>query len=274
MCSGFRVSHSGCSRIIGAPVSAWGPCIEGGIRPEHSLRPTGAPSRAEQFVPGFVLDAPLGEDMDQAQVVGQIKQRLLMSQVGPHALVPPTSYGEGVGSETAGDLRPWQVRLLLEPHEALPEVVGEAVGSAAAVCALSRHGEPILQEDGRKAPWERPGRPPWSAPALCPSPGGLGQSTPGGAGGPACTFTMYVCLFRWPRHPASALRVRVEVVGPLAQARTVDVRHPVHHSNCSATRKAETANCDCSLNPSIPVRVFGSGPERTELRTFRWEVLL
>ena len=61
------------------------------IRPERSLRPTGASSRAGQFVPGFALDAPLGEYMAQVQVVGQIKQRHLMSQVGPHALVPPTS---------------------------------------------------------------------------------------------------------------------------------------------------------------------------------------
>ena len=35
----------------------------------------------------------LGEYVAEAQVVGQIKQRHLMSQVGPHALVPPTSYG-------------------------------------------------------------------------------------------------------------------------------------------------------------------------------------
>ena len=76
------------------------------IGPERSLRPTGAPSRAGQIVPGFALDAPVGEDMAQAQVVGQIKQRRLMSQVGPHAFVPPTSDGEGVGSETAGDLPP------------------------------------------------------------------------------------------------------------------------------------------------------------------------
>ena len=103
------------------------------IRPEHSLRPTGAPSRAGQFVPGFALDAPLGEEMAQAQVVGQIKQRRLMSQVGPHALVPPTSYGEGVGSETAGDLPPRQARLHLEPLQALREVVGENVGGMCAV---------------------------------------------------------------------------------------------------------------------------------------------
>ena len=110
------------------------------IRPERPLRPTGTPSRAGQIVPGFALDAPVGEDMAQAQVVGQIKQRRLMSQAGPRALVPPTSYGEGVGSETAGDLRPRQAGLHLEPVQALWEVVGENVGPSAVVCALSRHG--------------------------------------------------------------------------------------------------------------------------------------
>ena len=46
----------------------------------------------------------------------------------------------GVGPQAAGDLRPRQVRFLLEAHQALREIVGEDVGSSAVVCALSRHG--------------------------------------------------------------------------------------------------------------------------------------
>ena len=128
------------------------------IGPERSLRPTGAPSRAGQIVPGFALDAPVGEDMAQAQVVGQIKQRRLMSQVGPHAFVPPTSDGEGVGSETAGDLRPRQAGLHLEPLQALWEVVGENVGHSAVVCALSRNpARPPSRRTGHSLHRERAG---------------------------------------------------------------------------------------------------------------------
>ena len=98
-------------------------------------------------MPGFALDAPVGEDMAQVQVVGQIKQRHLMSQVGPHALVPPASYGGGVGSKTARDLRPREAGLLLEPLQALWEVSGEDVGPSAVLLialasflAISRRG--------------------------------------------------------------------------------------------------------------------------------------
>ena len=93
--------------------------------------------------------ASVGEDMAQAQGVGQFKERDLMSQVGSYPVEPPTSYGERVGSETAGDLRPRQAGLLLEPLQALWEFVGEYVGPWAVVCVRSQHGEPVLPQDSR-----------------------------------------------------------------------------------------------------------------------------
>ena len=60
--------------------------------------------------------------------------------VGPSPAFSPTPYGVAIGLQAAGDLRPRQARLFLEPLEPLREVVGEDVGSSAVVCALSWHG--------------------------------------------------------------------------------------------------------------------------------------
>ena len=49
----------------------------------------------------------------------------------------PTPYGVAIGLQTAGNLRPRQTRLLLEPPQPFREVVGDDVGSSTVTCALS-----------------------------------------------------------------------------------------------------------------------------------------
>ena len=82
----------------------------------------------------------LGEQVAEAQRASQVQERCKVPYAGPHSLIPPAPYRVGVRSETAIQLRPRKVRLLLEPYEPLGEVVGEGVGSSAVVCTLSRHG--------------------------------------------------------------------------------------------------------------------------------------
>ena len=102
------------------------------VRPFLRLRGCGrSPSPASHSL--------LGEQMAKAQIVRQVQERCKVAYAGPHPLIPPATYRVGVGSETAVYLRPRQVGLLLEPHQALREVVGKDVGSSAVVCALSRH---------------------------------------------------------------------------------------------------------------------------------------
>ena len=64
----------------------------------------------------------------------------MCSALGPHPLIPPAPYRVGVRSEAAVHLRPRQAGLLLEPLQAMREVVGKDVGSSAVMCTLSRHG--------------------------------------------------------------------------------------------------------------------------------------
>ena len=52
---------------------------------------------------------------------------------------------------------------MLEPHQALREVVGEAVGSFAVLDALSRHGPSVLPGDGCAAPFSQGDREPSGA---------------------------------------------------------------------------------------------------------------
>ena len=75
--------------------------------------------------------------MAEAQAVGQLQQGFPVLMVGPEPAISPTPYGVAIGLQAAGDLRPRQARLLLEPLEPLREVVGEDVGSSA---VLWRHG--------------------------------------------------------------------------------------------------------------------------------------
>ena len=60
--------------------------------------------------------------------------------LGTHPLLPPAPHGFGIGPEAAGDLRPRQAGLLLEPLQPLREVLRKVVGHSAVVDALSRHG--------------------------------------------------------------------------------------------------------------------------------------
>ena len=109
---------------------------------------TPAPGRdgwSGHLTPCFVPDGPRGQQVSEPQVVGQTQQGHLVPEMGPHPFLPPPLHGVGIGSKAAGDLRPRQVRLLLEPHQALREVVGEDVGSSAVVDALSRHGASAFQ---------------------------------------------------------------------------------------------------------------------------------
>ena len=78
--------------------------------------------------------------MAEAQAVGQLQQGFPVLMVGPDPAISPTPYGVAIGLQAAGDLRPRQARLLLEPLEPLREVVGEDLGSSPVMCALSRHG--------------------------------------------------------------------------------------------------------------------------------------
>ena len=72
--------------------------------------------------------APLfSEYVPEAQIVGQVKQCHHVPNAGPHPLIPPAPYRVWVRSETAVQLRPRQVRLPLEPHEPLREVVVSVV---------------------------------------------------------------------------------------------------------------------------------------------------
>ena len=81
-----------------------------------------------------------GEQVAEAQAVGQLQQGFPVLMVGPDPAFSPTPYGVAIGLQAAGDLRPRRARLFLEPLEPLREVVGEDLGSSPGMCALSRHG--------------------------------------------------------------------------------------------------------------------------------------
>ena len=81
----------------------------------------------------------LGEYAAEPQVVGQVQQCHLMPEMGPHPFLLPPLHRVEIGPEAAGDLRPRQARLLLEPLQPLGEVVGEVGRSSSVMDALSRH---------------------------------------------------------------------------------------------------------------------------------------
>ena len=64
---------------------------------------------------------------------------IMCRALGRTPLLPPTPYGVWIRPKTAGDLRPRQARLLLQPLQALWEVVGDVVGFSLVEYALSRH---------------------------------------------------------------------------------------------------------------------------------------
>ena len=100
-------------------LSLWALASRRGGRSEDPRGAALAPGGAGHPIPRFAPDAPVGEQMAQAQVVGQVQQRHLVPEMGPHPFLPPPLHGVGIGPEAAGDLRPRQVRLLLEAHQAL-----------------------------------------------------------------------------------------------------------------------------------------------------------
>ena len=65
-----------------------------------------APGGAMRPIPRFAPDAPVGEQMAQAQVGGQVQQRHLVPEMGPHPFLPPPLHGVGIGPQATGDLRP------------------------------------------------------------------------------------------------------------------------------------------------------------------------
>ena len=119
-----RLPECNASLTVSAPCMAaswrFSPC---GPRP-----PPGAPSPS------------VSEQVAEAQRVRHLQERRIVLRVGQHPLFPPAPRGLGMDVETAVYLRPRQVGLLLEPHQALREVGWEARGSSAVMNALSRHG--------------------------------------------------------------------------------------------------------------------------------------
>ena len=123
-------------------------CVPAGVVTAGSPAPgfppgTPAPGqrgRGRPLTPRSVRDGPRGEQVEEAQVFGQVQQRHQVPEMGPHSLIPPTVHGVGIGPQTAGQLRPRQAGLLLEPLQALREVLGEHVDYSAVAGVLSRHG--------------------------------------------------------------------------------------------------------------------------------------
>ena len=77
---------------------------------------------------------------DRLSGLSQASLRCIVPRAGQHVLLPPAPRGLGMDVETPVYLSPRQVGFLLEPHEALRELVGDLVGYSAVVYALSRHG--------------------------------------------------------------------------------------------------------------------------------------
>ena len=134
-----RKTGSSKTRLQSVPLHSWVVVLLRfrPLRPQHSL---------------------LGEQVGESQVVGQGQQRHHVPRAGTHAHLPPSPYGVGIGPEVAGDLRPRQAGLLLEPLQPLREVAGEAVGDSPVVNALSRRGAGPSAELSDPHLWDRPVR--------------------------------------------------------------------------------------------------------------------
>ena len=83
----------------------------------------------------FVVSVP--EQVSQAQGFGQRFQGQQVRCVGPRQPLFPAPHGLDVGAHPPGDLRPGQIRLLLEPLQPLREVGGENAGDSAVGYAAS-----------------------------------------------------------------------------------------------------------------------------------------
>ena len=106
-----------------------------------SFLPSWRSSRSPRndYSPSLARRSLFGEQLAEAQAVGQLHQRLPVLIVGPDPAISPAPYGVAIGPQAAGDLRPRQARLFLEPLQPLREVLGEGVGSSVVAIALSRH---------------------------------------------------------------------------------------------------------------------------------------
>ena len=92
-------------------------------------------SPRNDYSPSLARRSLFGEQLAEAQTVGQLHQRLPVLIVGPDPAISPAPYGVAIGPQAAGDLRPRQARLFLEPLQPLREVLGEGVGSSVvAIC--------------------------------------------------------------------------------------------------------------------------------------------
>ena len=68
----------------------------------------------------------VGEQVDEAQAAGQFHERLPVLMVGLDPAFSPTPYGVAIGLQAAGDLRPRQARLILEPLRHFGKLSGKS----------------------------------------------------------------------------------------------------------------------------------------------------
>ena len=108
-----------------------GPCMRQFLR--FSSAAAATPYRPTRWSPS------VGEQVAETQASGKLQQRLPVLVVGPRSAISPSPYGVAIGLQPAGDLRPRQARLLLEPPQTLREVGGDVVGFSLVEYALSRH---------------------------------------------------------------------------------------------------------------------------------------
>ena len=153
------ISFGYLSKIAGRSTRASGPTLERSHipwslaagrrrRPGNPLGATVAPGRAVRRATRSVRYSPGGQQVSETRVFGKVQQRHQMPWIRPNSSIPAL-HVEGRGTQTAGQLRPRQPGLLLEPLQALWEVVGEDIDYSAVVCALSWHDAPALPRRGR-----------------------------------------------------------------------------------------------------------------------------
>ena len=86
----------------------------------------------------------IGEQVAESQAVGQLHERLPVRIVGPSLAFSPAPHRVAIGSKAAGNLRPRQARLRLEPLQPLREFVGEFIGASPVAVGAGRLPPPPL----------------------------------------------------------------------------------------------------------------------------------